>query len=175
MTARRCENLSSSLAFFMFDLLLFAFFSFVQFEKRNFVSLSCNQTIYYKKKQTMPLAIECVAITTLIFKLVRNMLFSSCFRAIADLVFHWCYIIIRYFPWLGSSNIITAFFSSGLSSKFGKWSRRGCRVFYSNDGFTECHCDHMTNYAVLMRVKEQVRYNFIACVFFFRSGNYKFK
>ncbi|XP_073239864.1 uncharacterized protein [Porites lutea] len=46
--------------------------------------------------------------------------------------------------------------NAGISAKFGKWSRRGCRVFYSNDGFTECHCDHMTNYAVLMRVKEQV-------------------
>ena len=63
----------------MFVLLLFVFF--FEDEKRNFVSLICNQTIYYKKKQKQkqkkkPLAIECVAISTLIFKLVRNMLFS---------------------------------------------------------------------------------------------------
>ena len=81
----KMRNLSSSVAFFVFDLLLFVFFSFFQDEKRNFVSLSCNQT--------MPLAIECVAISTLIIKLVRNMLFSSCFRAIAHLVLHWCNII----------------------------------------------------------------------------------
>ena len=105
----------------------------------------------------MPLAIACVAISTLIFS----------FHFMAHQVFHWCYII-NYFISLdfsGPSNILTHFFFSGLNAKFGKWSRRGCRVFYSNYGFTECHCDHMTNYAVLMRVKEQVRYNFIACVF----------
>ena len=41
-------------------------------------------------------------------------------------------------------------------SPFGEWSKRGCYVFSSNEGHTECHCDHMTNYAVLMRTTEQV-------------------
>lgn len=39
---------------------------------------------------------------------------------------------------------------------FGKWSKQGCYVFSSNERHTECHCDHMTNYAVLMRTTEQV-------------------
>jgi len=39
---------------------------------------------------------------------------------------------------------------------FGEWSKRGCYVFSSNEGHTECHCDHMTNYAVLMGTTKQV-------------------
>lgn len=44
----KMRNLSSSVVFFMFDLLLFVLFFFHD-KNRNFVSLSCNQTIYYIK------------------------------------------------------------------------------------------------------------------------------
>ncbi|KAJ7391661.1 hypothetical protein OS493_017358 [Desmophyllum pertusum] len=44
----------------------------------------------------------------------------------------------------------------GAHTKFGKWSKQGCYVFSRNERYTECHCNHMTNYAVLMRTTEQV-------------------
>lgn len=70
----------------MFDLLLFvSFFFFFHDEDRNFVSLSCNQTIYYIKANAISYSM-CV-------RNKRNMLFSSCFSSMAHLVFHLCYII----------------------------------------------------------------------------------
>ncbi|GFS09433.1 adhesion G protein-coupled receptor L3 [Elysia marginata] len=37
----------------------------------------------------------------------------------------------------------------GLS---GHWSQEGCRLVYGNRSHTECECDHLTNFAVLMDI-----------------------
>ena len=39
----------------------------------------------------------------------------------------------------------------------GHWSQDGCHAAISNATYTECHCDHMTSYGVLMAPIEQVR------------------
>lgn len=38
------------------------------------------------------------------------------------------------------------------SSLVGEWSDEGCRVVDTNDEYTTCECDHLTNFAVLMDV-----------------------
>ncbi|KAJ7374621.1 hypothetical protein OS493_004960 [Desmophyllum pertusum] len=37
----------------------------------------------------------------------------------------------------------------------GSWSKKGCRVINCTSTWTHCSCDHLTNFAVLMQVKEQ--------------------
>ncbi|XP_035232657.1 adhesion G protein-coupled receptor L2-like, partial [Stegodyphus dumicola] len=36
------------------------------------------------------------------------------------------------------------------STKYGVWDTNGCRVINSSDSYTECECDHLTNFAILM-------------------------
>ncbi|KAK7100085.1 hypothetical protein V1264_023085 [Littorina saxatilis] len=45
-------------------------------------------------------------------------------------------------------------FWSIAENGLGEWSQEGCRVARSNASQTTCECDHMTNFAVLMAVKE---------------------
>ncbi|XP_076463295.1 adhesion G protein-coupled receptor L4-like isoform X2 [Babylonia areolata] len=39
-------------------------------------------------------------------------------------------------------------------SGLGAWSQAGCRKVDGNDCYTQCECDHMTNFAVLMAVQK---------------------
>ncbi|ESO00587.1 hypothetical protein HELRODRAFT_82971, partial [Helobdella robusta] len=36
----------------------------------------------------------------------------------------------------------------------GNWSEDGCRVSWTNETMTNCSCDHMTNFALLMSVDQ---------------------
>lgn len=48
-------------------------------------------------------------------------------------------------------NICDVFF---IHSARGSWSHKGCRVVKEKDQNVECACDHLTNFAILMQVKE---------------------
>ncbi|XP_045158633.2 adhesion G protein-coupled receptor L1-like isoform X1 [Mercenaria mercenaria] len=47
---------------------------------------------------------------------------------------------------------VCAYWKYNESTLVGKWSEDGCRVVDTNDDFTTCQCDHLTNFAVLMDV-----------------------
>ncbi|KAL8604746.1 hypothetical protein ACOMHN_017705 [Nucella lapillus] len=49
---------------------------------------------------------------------------------------------------------LCAFWKIDESSGLGWWSEEGCRKVSSNDTHTQCQCDHMTNFAVLMSVNK---------------------
>ena len=52
--------------------------------------------------------------------------------------------------------IISNFFVSSTSNSTGHWSTDGCHKDekLSNDKVTVCHCNHLTHFAVLMRVTD---------------------
>lgn len=52
---------------------------------------------------------------------------------------------------LENLNICDVFF---IHSARGSWSHKGCRVVKEKDQNVECACDHLTNFAILMQVKE---------------------
>ncbi|XP_052257058.1 adhesion G protein-coupled receptor L3-like isoform X2 [Dreissena polymorpha] len=47
---------------------------------------------------------------------------------------------------------VCAYWDFSKSTLVGKWSTDGCRVVKSNDAFTTCECNHLTNFAILMDV-----------------------
>ncbi|KAH3730495.1 hypothetical protein DPMN_056485, partial [Dreissena polymorpha] len=48
------------------------------------------------------------------------------------------------------SSTLCSYWKFGSANETGKWASDGCRVRESNDSFTVCECDHLTNFAVLM-------------------------
>ncbi|XP_072178844.1 adhesion G-protein coupled receptor G6-like [Diadema setosum] len=49
-----------------------------------------------------------------------------------------------------AENPTCVFWNSSGSGGQGSWSSEGCRVLSSEDNRTECECDHLTNFALLM-------------------------
>ncbi|XP_052242564.1 adhesion G protein-coupled receptor B3-like [Dreissena polymorpha] len=48
------------------------------------------------------------------------------------------------------SSALCGYWKFGSANQTGKWASDGCRVRESNNSFTVCECDHLTNFAVLM-------------------------
>eukprot|EP00794_Sanderia_malayensis_P014278 gene14278-15765_t len=44
-----------------------------------------------------------------------------------------------------------------LENGKGGWSQQGCKVHKVENGYTTCHCDHLTNFAVLLGAQEPVK------------------
>ncbi|RDD36522.1 Adhesion G protein-coupled receptor L2 [Trichoplax sp. H2] len=54
-----------------------------------------------------------------------------------------------------SNNFTCAFWDFSIETHLGgAWSSQGCYSTYSNETFVVCECDHLTNFAVLMRLSE---------------------
>lgn len=60
-----------------------------------------------------------------------------------------------------------------------KWTERGCKVSHSDHKRTVCQCNHLTNFAILMRPYSHVRQSFFNIWIFKkylkRRWSYKFQ